>query len=304
VSAAEPAPDTLAFLARERARVDAALERILARLTGPAAVVEPARHGVRAGGKRIRPVLCIAACRAAGGARPEAALVELACTLELVHTYSLLHDDLPCMDDAELRRGRPATHRVHGAAATTLAGAALLSHAFRTLEHAGRTLGLEPEERAALAATLAAAAGAGGLVGGQFLDLEAEGERLDLPAIEEIHARKTGALLTAAARMGALAARAPAPVADALTAYGRSLGLAFQIADDILDVVGAAAQLGKTPRRDQALRKATVPAVLGVEAARARARAAAEDAIAALRAAGIQSPELEALARHAAERDR
>jgi len=287
-----------------RARVNAALGRVLddVLFDAPDEVVRPVRYALDAGGKRLRPVLCLAAYEAAGGARAGDA-AELACALELVHTYSLVHDDLPCMDDDDLRRGRPTTHRVFGTDAATIAGATLIPLAVAAALRGARALRLEEGAALAIVRELCSAAGGGGMIRGQWLDLRAEGRAVELAELEAIHRAKTGALLAAAPRIGAMAAAAPQPIVEALGAFGAHLGLAFQIADDILDVTGSDEVLGKTAGRDQALHKATYPALLGLDGARARARAEAEAAAAALKRAGLDAPTLEALARYAAERD-
>jgi geranylgeranyl diphosphate synthase, type II len=291
------------FLEGERIRVDAALERALPARSAPAALAEPIRYAIRGGGKRLRPILLVAGYRTFRATVPPA-VYDLAAALELIHTYSLVHDDLPAMDDDDVRRGRPATHAAFGIGAATVAGAALIPLSLRIASGACRDLDMTPEIRRAVLLPLYAAAGAGGMVGGQVMDLEAEGRDLSVRELEEIHRRKTGALLAVAPRMGATAAGAPAVARDALEAYGAALGLAFQIADDILDVTGTTAVLGKTAGRDGELAKATFAVVAGVEAARARARREVDAALAALEAGGIHSTELVALARFAAERDR
>lgn len=307
--------DLASFLGVERARVErnlaSALDRILPRLDS--ALREPVRQGVTTGGKRLRPILCMEAWRACrppqdgeGGTAsrelPEA-IEALAASLELVHAYSLMHDDLPCMDNAPLRRGVPTPHITWGAGPTTLGGAALIPAAgLEAWEAAGR-LGLPDETRRELIRTLARAAGAGGMVGGQALDLEGEGRALARTELDALHRAKTGALLTAALRMGGLAAEAPAPRLAALEAYGRAVGLAFQVADDILDATASAAELGKEPS-DANLDKSTYVRLLGVEGARAEARSLVDQALAALAASGVDSPALAALARYVVERDR
>lgn len=300
------APGVPAFLAAEAERVERALAEVLdAQLADwPAPLADPVRYAAVGGGKRFRPILCVAAFRAVSGDEPGAAVYRIACALELIHAYSLVHDDLPCMDDSELRRGRPTAHRVHGAAAAAVAGAAMIPLACRVLDSAAAELGLSAAERADALRELCIAAGAAGMVGGQWLDLEAEGRDVTLPGLERVHRAKTGALLAAAPALGGRAARAGQAVIDALASYGRSLGLAFQIADDLLDVTARAADLGKPAGRDEVLGKATFPALLGIDAARARATAEADAAIATLRGAGIRSPELEALARFAVDRAR
>lgn len=307
--------DLEGFLAREWEAVEVARrgvsERLLAELEP--SLAEPIGYALDAGGKRLRPILCVASYRAVAGravSQPDRAegdaereaIYHIALALELIHTYSLVHDDLPCMDDDDLRRGRPTTHRVHGVARAVAAGSALIPLAALVLETGGKALGLEPAERLELVRILARAAGAEGMVGGQWLDLEAEGADVDLTMLEDIHRRKTGALLAAATCLGGVAARADIETLAALARYGQALGLAFQIADDILDLTGDPALLGKTAGRDLTLGKATYPALLGLEGARARALAEAERAVAALRSAQLDTPALVALARYAVER--
>lgn len=291
-----------AYLDDERAAIEAALAGIVAGLDA-GRVADAIRYAVEGGGKRLRPLLCVAAYRAIAGDAPPAAY-RLAAALELVHTYSLVHDDLPSMDDDPVRRGRPATHIAHGVDAATAAGAAMIPLAGRVASEAAGALGLDPGTRSRVVVELCAAAGAGGMVGGQLLDLEAEGRAVSLEALERIHRLKTGALLAVAPRLGGLAAGAGEPELTALDVYGRSLGLAFQITDDILDVTGSTAVLGKTAGRDTQLEKATYPGLAGVEEAERRARAEADVARAALEAVGIESRELAALAAYAVERDR
>lgn len=309
MSASTASFDLAAFLRTERERQDAALRRVVdAVLEGaPEAVAGPVRYALDAGGKRLRPILCVAAYRAARkGADAETpdAVYELAAALELVHTYSLVHDDLPGMDDDDVRRGRPATHRAFDTARAMVAGAALIPLACQVMDRSAAELGLGDADRAALVRELAVAAGAGGMVGGQVEDLEAEGRAIGLEELEGIHRRKTGALLNAALRLGGMAAGAGADVLEALDGYGSSLGLAFQIADDLLDVTGRTELTGKTAGRDAELEKATFPALMGVDAARDRARNEVENALAALRRAGVSSDELDALAAYTVERDR
>ena len=288
--------------AGDRAGIEAALASAID-AAGRGPLAEAVRYALEAGGKRLRPVLCVAAYRALGG-DPPAAVHRLAASLELIHTYSLIHDDLPGMDDDPVRRGRPATHVAHGEAVATLAAAALIPLAVRTVLEAGRELGLADETLRATVRTLCEAAGAGGMVGGQSLDLQAEGRSVTVDELEAIHRRKTGALLAAAPVMGGLAAGADDATRDALAAYGAALGLAFQIADDILDVTGETAVLGKTAGRDTELEKATFPSLEGLDAARNRARAEVQTALDALETGGIRSDALAGLARFAAARDR
>lgn len=295
------------YLERERRLVDQALAAVTSDLL--ATVTVPLRsaleYALSTSGKRLRPILCVSAYRSLSDTsrgEPPAGLYRLSCALELVHTYSLVHDDLPCMDDDDLRRGRPTVHRVFGVRHAMLAGAALLPMAMSVLVREARALGLTGDAPSRLVRELAHAAGATGMVGGQLLDLEAESAPVGMAYLEAIHDAKTGALLTASVRLGAIAAGASEHALDALTHYGKSLGLAFQIADDILDVVGDSAALGKTAGRDEALRKASYPSIHGLEGARTLARRHAEDAKRVL--ADIHSPELAALADYVVERKR
>jgi len=296
--------DLGAYLAAEARAVDAALARAVERLACRLApdVHAAVAHGVLSDGKRLRPVLCVAAFRACGGA-DSAAAYDLGASLELVHAYSLMHDDLPCMDDAELRRGRPTTHGACGEDATVRAGAALIPAAGLQAWEAARALGCDPGVARSVVRTLLEAAGAGGMVGGQWIDLEGEGAALGPEELDDLHRRKTGALLTAPLEMGALAAGASEGERRALAAYGRAVGLAFQIADDILDATQSAAVLGKNPS-DQALEKSTYVGLYGLEEARRRARAQIDDALRALGQVGLRAPALEALARFVVERER
>lgn len=298
--------DLNAYLKVERGRFETTLVAVVTNLLedAPSVLAAPIQYALAAGGKRLRPILCVSAFRAAGGDAAAPGIYEVAAGLELVHGYSLVHDDLPCMDDDDLRRGRPSTHRRFGEEAATLAGAAMIPLACLAVERGGRRLGRTPPERAVLVEDLCRGAGAGGMVGGQLLDLAAEGRDCTLEELEAIHERKTGALLAASARLGALAAGATSGRAAALDEYGRHVGLAFQIADDVLDVTAESAILGKAAGSDRKLEKATFASVIGVEGAVARARAEADAAIASLRAVGIADEPLEGLARFAVERDR
>ena len=297
--------DPAAFVDAEAARVERALaavaESVLAAVPGP--LHDPVRYALETRGKRLRPVLCCAAYRALRGEPPEAAY-RLACAVEVVHTYSLVHDDLPCMDDDDLRRGRPTVHRVFGVARAVLAGAALLPAAAAVLDAEGAALGLLPAERGRLVAALCSAAGAEGMVGGQLLDLEGEGAETDARGLERIHRAKTGALLAAALRLGGIAARATPGELRGLAGYGEALGLAFQIVDDVLDVTAPSSALGKTAGKDLSSAKSTYPALFGVEGARRLAGERIREARDALAGAGVRSPELEALAGYVLDRER
>jgi geranylgeranyl diphosphate synthase, type II len=297
--------DVRALLAREGRLVDAALAGIAAEHLGeevPEAAA--ARHSLAAGGKRLRPVLCIACYRAIAAADATPHHYRFAAAIELIHTYSLIHDDLPAMDNDDMRRGQATAHRVFGVPAALLGAAALIPLAAAVLDEAGRALGLASQVRMGSIQELASAAGAGGMVGGQQLDLVAEGHALDLPGLERVHRRKTGALFRASARLGGLPAGAGAREVDALGEYAEELGLAFQIADDVLDVTALSEALGKTAGKDVRSDKATFPGLLGLDGARAHGRAAVRRAGLRLQSAGIASLELEALTRFAMDRDR
>jgi geranylgeranyl pyrophosphate synthase len=291
------------FLSRERDKVEAALEGALARILphvpeefGPAL-----RHGVTSGGKRLRPILCVAAYRAVGGGGE--AIYQLAVSLELIHAYSLMHDDLPCMDNADLRRGEPTTHWIHGNHQTTVAGALLIPAAALQAWEGARAMGLSEEVGRVLVEELTRAAGGGGMVGGQVLDLLGEGQTLSAEELDDLHCRKTGALLRASLRVGAIAAGAAPNELEGLDRYGEAIGLAFQIADDLLDATSSAQELGKNPS-DAELGKSTYVSLFGVEEAWRKAREFVSEAVLALGDCGLDAPELEALARYIVERKR
>jgi len=246
-----------------------------------------------AGGKRLRPILVIAGSEAVGGRA--AHVIPTACALELIHTYSLIHDDLPAMDDDDYRRGRLTNHKVFGEAIAILAGDALLTLAFRLV--AGNVDGAADARIVAdVVAELAEAAGAAGMVGGQVVDIESEGKTVSAETLDYIHRHKTAALIRAALRVGAMLGGAKPDALRAITHAGEALGLAFQIVDDILDVEGSLEELGKTAGSDQRKQKATYPAVHGLEASRRRARALIEDAKAALVSLGPAARPISALA--------
>lgn len=279
------------YLSSRRILVDAELDRLLpAADAAPAAVHRAMRHSVFAGGKRIRPILAMAAAEACGGA---SGIESAACALECVHSYSLIHDDLPALDDDDVRRGQPTCHKVFGEAVAILAGDALLTLAFRVLAE----LPAAPDVRVALIAELASAGGTeGGMIAGQVQDLEAEGRPPDAGRLESIHRAKTAALIRASARFGALLAGADRARCDALSEYGASIGLAFQIVDDVLDVVGSSDQLGKTAGKDAGQSKATYPALYGLEGSRERADRCLASALRALDRFGPDAWVLRALA--------
>jgi geranylgeranyl diphosphate synthase type II len=259
------------------------------------------RYAVLGGGKRLRPVIALAACAACGG--DETAVLEPACALELIHTYSLIHDDLPAMDDDDLRRGRPTVHRTYGEAEAILAGDALHTLAFEIIG-SRPTGGGQTARRQDALRVLARAAGVAGMVGGQIADLEAGNRSVDADRLDWIHRHKTGALFAACAEIGAIHAGAATEPRAALARYGESLGLAFQIADDVLDCTASAETLGKTPGKDERAGKATYPARFGVEASRRRADEHARSALRALEPCGLASEPLRELAGFAVARSR
>lgn len=265
---------------RERSQlVDRALGRFLPRATAkPATIHKAMRYSLFAGGKRMRPVLALAAAEACGGTLERA--LPAACAVECVHTYSLVHDDLPCMDDDDLRRGRPTNHKVFGEGVAVLAGDALLTIAFEILAQAEAT---PRHSVAAQIRELASAAGSQRLIGGQVADLEGEGRALRGVELRYIHQSKTAALLTASLRLGAMSANATPAKLAALTAFGEALGLAFQVIDDILDVTQTTEKLGKTAGKDAQATKSTYPAIYGLDASRAEARRLTAAAHAALK---------------------
>ncbi|MDZ7779623.1 MAG: polyprenyl synthetase family protein [Gemmatimonadota bacterium] len=295
--------DLASYLDTEIPQVERAIERAIERIEPslPTEIASGVRHAVTTGGKRLRPILCATAYRACGGAAAADPLYDLAVSLELIHAYSLVHDDLPCMDDAELRRGVSTTHREHGEDTAMVSGAVLIPGAALQAIRAARALGCSQGAASRVTHTLLEASGAGGMVGGQWLDLLAEGEALDAAALDRLHRHKTGALLTAALVMGSLAAEAEPFVTSRLEEYGRAIGLAFQITDDVLDVTTSSEVLGKNPS-DIVLDKSTYVSLYGLEAARRRADDLVAEALEALRQARIDAPALTALAHYVVSR--
>ena len=262
-------------------------------------VAEAIRYSLLGGGKRLRAMLVAATYEGVGGT---ADCRVLASAVEVIHAYSLVHDDLPCMDDDDVRRGRPTVHRVFGVPVAACAGLAMVPLAARCAYRGSLALGLPSTAAADIVRELMRAAGAGGMIGGQLLDLEAEGVSLPLDELERVHRAKTGALIVAAARVGARGARATDGELEAVERYGSAIGLAFQIMDDVLDVTATTDVLGKTAGRDAALRKSTYPALLGTAGATQRAAALIADATGALRDAGILTPALESIAQYVVAR--
>jgi geranylgeranyl diphosphate synthase type II len=253
-------------------------------------------YSLFAGGKRLRPILCLAGAEAVGGDPGEA--LPVACALEMIHTYSLIHDDLPAMDDDDLRRGHPTCHKQFDEATAILAGDGLLTEAFRLMADAARQLQGREAMLLEVIQLIGQAAGYPGMVGGQMLDLEAEGLQVTLKELETIHRLKTGALLTASVRAGALVGGGSRAEVTALTAFGEKFGLVFQITDDLLDVEGEAAEMGKSPGMDEKKGKATYPALLGVEQAREWAKVLMDEAVAGLEPLGERAEPLREIGRY------
>jgi geranylgeranyl pyrophosphate synthase len=290
------------LLSEARELTDRILERWARRLQEelPGRDGEALAYALATPGKRVRAALLLASYRAVGG--ESEAVAEVAAAVETVHTYSLVHDDLPCMDNDALRRGRPTTHVAFDVPTATRAGYLLVPVAARVLAAAASALALPPAVLGRMAIELFRSGGIRGMVGGQWLDLEAEGRTLALADLIAVHRGKTGALIRASCTLGAIAAEAtPAEVA-ALTEYGEDIGLAFQIADDVLDATGTSEELGKTAGRDAQLAKSTYVSVMGVDAARAEAERLARQAVGHLEVAGVPSGALGALAGYIASR--
>jgi geranylgeranyl diphosphate synthase type II len=291
--------DLGAYMKVQAAAVDVALDRFLPPETQrPETLHKAMRYSVFAGGKRLRPVLVIAGAEAVGGTAER--VMPTACALEMIHTYSLVHDDLPAMDNDDFRRGVPTNHKVFGEAIAILAGDALLTLAFRLVADNARTADLGAIQ--AVVADVAEAAGHAGMVAGQVADLEAEGRQVGADTLDYIHVHKTGALIRTSLRVGAMPCGATAEQVRALSVAGANLGLAFQIVDDILDVVASSEELGKTAGKDQIQQKATFPAIHGIEASRARARSLIAEAEEALTAFGPRAEPIRALGRFILER--
>jgi geranylgeranyl pyrophosphate synthase len=291
-----------ATLEAARRLTDRRIEALAARLEadhpgGDGAVLG---YALRSPGKRIRPALVLAAYQAVGGGGE--AVGGVCAAVETVHTYSLVHDDLPCMDDDDRRRGRPTTHVAFGVPRATRAGWLLVPVAVEVLAGAADELGLDAAALGEMATVLLEASGIRGMVGGQWLDLAGEGRRLSLEALREVHGAKTGALIQASCELGGIAGQASPEERRALAAFGRDLGLAFQVADDVLDATATSVQLGKTAGRDAELEKSTYVAELGVEGARREAVRLAARAVEALQPADIATDSLRALAQYVVDR--
>lgn len=291
--------DLKTYLKQQAAAVDAAMDAYLPKpKQSPGTMHEAMRYVVFAGGKRLRPILCLASAEACGGDASKA--MAAACALELMHTYSLVHDDLPAMDDDDLRRGRPTCHKVFGEGMAVLCGDALLTEAFAVLAKT------PPSKRYGVADYVREFAETGGsrqLIGGQVLDLQGEGQALTKRQLIRIHEAKTAALLTCSLRLGAMTANVTPAKLEALTRFGYHLGLAFQVIDDILDVTQSTEMLGKTAGKDEAVQKATYPSILGLEASRKEAAKHTRAALEALRPLGGKASRLREIAAYLLERE-
>jgi len=300
MSSAKPAFNLDQFLVTRTELVNRALGRFLpSEKTKPVTIHKAMRYSLFAGGKRMRPAVLLAAAEACGGRAEDA--VPLACAVECIHTYSLIHDDLPAMDNDDFRRGKPTSHKVFGEGIAVLAGDALLTQAF---EIAAQAKGWPRYSHADLVLELARACGSLQLVGGQVADLEGENKKLTVAELRYIHERKTSALLCCSVRLGGMSANCPAAQLQALTDFGYNVGLAFQVIDDILDVTQTSEQLGKTAGKDVAVQKATYPSIVGLEKSRKIATQLTDKAFASLKIFKGKAVALEALAEFLLKRDR
>ena len=299
----EPALDLDAYLKEKKQRIDEAIDGYLpGKVEAPADLFKAMRYSLFAGGKRIRPILCLAAAEAVGRPVHPDSILPVACALEYIHTYSLIHDDLPAMDDDDYRRGKPTSHKVFGEALAILAGDALLTEAFELMTRSDLQNGVTPENLLRVIGEIATAAGASGMVGGQVDDLQAEGKPGNLEILHRIHSRKTAAMIVVSLRAGAILAGGKEQDISALTDYGHKIGLVFQIADDILNVEGDPALLGKNTGSDAARRKMTFPLFLGLETSRQRAFSLVDEALCDLNVFDNRATPLRLLARYFVER--
>lgn len=286
------------YLNEKAELVNRALERLLPRPEGyEKSLYSAMRYSVFAGGKRLRPALVLASCEAAGGREEDA--LETACAFECIHTYSLIHDDLPAIDNDDVRRGKPTCHKAFGEAVAILAGDALLTMAF---EAVANTTGVGAGRLLKVVREIARASGYGGMIGGQVMDIEGEGKEVPFPVLERIHIHKTGALITSSVRCGAIIGGARKGELKSLTRYGEAVGLAFQIADDILNVEGTEEELGKPAHSDVKMEKATYPALVGVRESKMLAEELVRKALEAIRGFDEKARPLRAIARFIVER--
>ena len=291
--------DLKSWLKTKQKEVDKALGSYLPRESkSPKSIHKAMRYSVFAGGKRLRPILCLAAAEACGGELEDA--LAPACATEVMHTYSLVHDDLPCMDDDDLRRGRPTSHKVFGEGMAVLTGDALLTEVFIIIAQTPATKRYGVKE---YLEEIAITGGSCKLIGGQVLDLEGEGKELGKKELIRIHEKKTAALLTSSVRLGGMTANVTPRKLEALTTFGYNLGLAFQVIDDILDVTQTTEVLGKTAGKDEEVDKSTYPSILGLEASRKEAARLTRKALKSLEIFGKEGKRLEQIARYLLERE-
>lgn len=293
--------DLKPYLSRKREIIDRALEGVFLKPEGPAAdVVKAMAYSLFAGGKRLRPILCLAAVQAVGG--NESQVLPVACALELIHTYSLIHDDLPAMDDDDLRRGKPTNHKVFGEAVAILAGDGLLTEAFQLMCRRDPASAIDPGALIKTIGIIARAAGYRGMVGGQVVDIRMEGREVDPATLEFIHTHKTAAMIEASVQAGAVLGGAAPPQEEALGRYGRKIGLAFQVSDDILDIEGDSRVMGKTAGADISRKKATYPALFGMDRAKEIQKALVAEAISNLDSFDDRADPLRKIASYVIER--
>lgn len=292
-------PDAEALLNQHSKSLHSYFEKVLARYSAaPPRLMESIAYSLYAGGKRLRPALILESCRACGGdAKADDAAMAAAAAMELIHTFSLVHDDLPAMDNDDLRRGRPTNHKVYGEAMAILAGDAMMTIAFELLAET-----VPSPTSASMIRELAANSGPCGMIGGQVLDMDGETRRLKIEELQHLHRLKTGALLTCSCRLGAIAAGADAATLARLTTFGQHLGLAFQIVDDILDETSTPEQMGKATKKDAAKGKNTYPVLLGLDGSQAEANEALAAALEAIKPLGSHAQALESIARFVVER--
>jgi len=291
------------YLKTKKQVIDDALEQYLpGQENYPPVIFQAMRYSLLAGGKRIRPVLCLATLEVLGAESLQEAVLPVACALEMIHTYSLIHDDLPAMDDDDCRRGIPTSHKVFGEDVAILAGDALLTEAFCLLSNGKLMEGIPPERILAVIHEIGRAAGCFGMIGGQVVDVRSEGMSVDEDALYYIHTHKTGAMMVASIRAGALLAGAGQEALDALSLYGYNIGLMFQIVDDILNVEGDRATIGKSTGSDASRGKVTFPSIFGLDMSREKACHLAEQALQALSGFDGRAEPLRMLARHIIER--
>jgi len=291
------------YLQTKKQVIDAALEQYLPTQENyPPVIFEAMRYSLMAGGKRIRPVLCLATLEALGAESLQGSVLPVACGLEMIHTYSLIHDDLPAMDDDDRRRGIPTSHKVFGEDIAILAGDALLTEAFCLLSKRELMAGIPPERILAVINEIGTAAGCFGMIGGQVVDVRSEGMAVDEETLYYIHTHKTGAMIVASIRAGALLAGAGPESLASLSRYGYNIGLIFQIADDILNVEGDRSATGKSTGSDASRGKVTFPAIFGLDRSREKARGLAEQALDALSGFDGRTEPLRMLVRHIIER--